>query len=155
LATAPPAAPVPEGDYLLAPRDQVTVQVYGQDDLTRTVRLDQDGNIVLPLIGTVAVGGLTTPAAQERIEEQLKNGGYLINPKVTVAVAEFQGRQYAVAGGVNQPGTYALKSNKIGLMTAISEAHGVRENAEPVAYIVRAKARTDEPQPLRVELSTL
>src|SRR5437867_13015387 len=59
LPAAPPAAPVSEGDYLLAPRDQVTVQVYGQDDLTRTVRLDQDGNIVLPFVGTVAVGGLT------------------------------------------------------------------------------------------------
>jgi polysaccharide export outer membrane protein len=156
---APPAAAATaaasEGDYLLAPRDQIAVQVYGQDDLTRTVRIDQEGNIVLPLIGSVTVGGLTIQAAQERIEAQLKNGGYLLNPKVTVAVAEFQGRQYAVMGGVNQPGTYTLKANQISLMSAISEARGVRDTAEQTAYIVRARPRPDEAQPLRVDLSTM
>jgi len=148
-----PAAP--QEDYLLAPRDQVTIQVYGQDDMTRTVRLDQDGKIVLPLIGAISIGGMTTQAAQERIEAELTKGGYLKNPKVTVAVSEFQGRQYAVMGGVNQPGSYTLRSRQIALTTAISEARGVRENAEQVAYVVRARPRADEPQPLRVDLATL
>src|SRR5262249_40357772 len=109
----------PQEDYLLAPRDQVTIQVYGQDDMTRTVRLDQDGKIVLPLVGAISIGGMTTQAAQERIEAELTKGGYLKNPKVTVAVSEFQGRQYAVMGGVNQPGSYTLRSRQIALTTAI------------------------------------
>lgn len=150
-----PAARGADDDYLLAPRDQVTVQIYGQDDLTRTVRLDHDGKIVLPLVGAVAVGGLTTQAAEDRIENQFLAGGYLKNPKVTVAVTEFQGRQYAVMGGVNQPGSYLLRSRQVSVTTALSEARGVRDSAEQVAYVVRARTRPDEPQPLRVDLAAL
>jgi polysaccharide export outer membrane protein len=160
LQPSAPAAPAAasaavDEEYLLAPRDQVSVQVYGQDDLTRTVRLDQDGKIVLPLIGPISIGGMTTQAAQERIEGELTKGGYLKHPKVTVAVTEFQGRQYAVMGGVNQPGSYTLRSRQVSLATAISEARGVRDNAEQVAYVVRARPRADEPQPLRVDLAGL
>jgi polysaccharide export outer membrane protein len=162
LQPAAPSAAAPaagssavDEEYLLAPRDQVSVQVYGQDDLTRTVRLDQDGKIVLPLIGPISIGGMTTQAAEERIEGELTKGGYLKHPKVTVAVTEFQGRQYAVMGGVNQPGSYTLRSRQVSLATAISEARGVRDNAEQVAYVVRARPRADEPQPLRVDLAGL
>src|SRR5262249_49768182 len=44
-ASAARAASAPEGDYLLAPRDQINVQVYGQEDLTRTVRVDPEGKV--------------------------------------------------------------------------------------------------------------
>src|SRR5436309_2014959 len=92
LPAAPPAS---EGDYTLAPKDQVLVQVFGQEDLTRTVRIDQDGNIVLPMIGAVPVAGGTVVEAQQKIEAALKQGGFLLTPRVTVSVSEYQGRQYA------------------------------------------------------------
>ncbi|PYM53809.1 MAG: hypothetical protein DMD79_25685 [Candidatus Rokuibacteriota bacterium] len=152
LPAAPPAS---EGDYTLAPKDQVLVQVFGQEDLTRTVRIDQDGNIVLPMIGSVAVAGMTVAEASQKIEAALKQGGYLVNPRVTVSVSEYQGRQYAVVGAVNQPGTYPLKTRQTPLLTAISEARGVRENAEPAAYVVRAKPHDGEAQPLQVDLVTM
>ena len=152
LPAAPPAS---EGDYILAPKDQVLVQVFGQEDLTRTVRIDQDGNIVLPMIGAVPVAGGTVVEAQQKIESALKQGGFLLNPRVTVSVSEYQGRQYAVVGAVNQPGTYTLKTRQTPLLTAISEARGVRENAEPAAYVVRAKPHPGEAQPLQVDLVTM
>lgn len=156
LPTPPPSAsPATDGDYPLAPKDQITVQVYGQDDMTRTVRIDQDGSITLPMIGKVPVGGLTVAEAQQKVEAAFKDGGYFLNPRVSIVVTEYQGSQYTVTGAVNQPGTYALRTRQTPLMSAISEARGVRENAEPSAYVVRAKPHPGETQPLQVDLVSL
>src|SRR5262245_33452112 len=100
--SSPPAAAV-EADYKLAPKDQVTVTVYGQDDLTRTLRVSQSGTITLPLLGEVQAAGLSPTELEQKIEGGLR-GRYLVNPRVTVSVAEVQGRQFAVMGAVIRPG---------------------------------------------------
>jgi polysaccharide export outer membrane protein len=142
------------GDYKLAPKDQITVTVLGQDDLTRTVRVSESGTITLPMLGEVAVAGLTPADAEAKITSGLK-GKYLVNPRVTVTVAEYQGRQVSVMGAVTQPGSYSLKTNGTTLLVALSEAKGVREGADRVAYVVRANPRQGEPQPLTVDLDAL
>jgi len=156
---APPAvslapAVASDGDYRLAPKDQVTVTVYGQDDLTRTLRVSQSGTITLPLLGEVEAAGLSATALEQKIEQGLR-GRYLVDPKVTVTVAEFQGRQFAVMGAVNQPGAYPLKSNATTVMLALSEAKGVKDTADRVAYVLRARPRPGEPQPVTVDLKAL
>lgn len=157
---APPPAislePPPEGDYRLAPKDQVVVQVHGHDDLTRTVRISEGGTVPLPLLGDVKVpvAGLTLAEAEAKIKAGLK-GRYLVNPRVTVSVVEFAGRKVAVMGAVQQPGAYALKGNATTVLVALAEARGVRENADRVAYVVRARPRVGEPQPVVVDLGAL
>lgn len=142
------------GDYKLAAKDQITITVHSQDDLTRTVRVSESGTITLPLLGELTVAGLTAAEVEEKITAGLK-GGYLVNPRVTVTVAEYQGRQVSVMGAVQQPGSYALKTNGTTLLVALSEAKGVREGADRVAYVVRAHPRPGEPQPLTVDLDAL
>ncbi|MGH7266669.1 MAG: polysaccharide biosynthesis/export family protein, partial [Candidatus Rokuibacteriota bacterium] len=142
------------GDYKLAPKDQLTVTVHGQDDLTRTVRVSQTGTITLPLLGEVKAAGQTAKALEDAIESGLR-GRYLKHPKVNVAVAEYQGRQVSVLGAVNQPGAYGLKSNATTVLAALSEARGVKDTADRVAYVVRATPRPGEPQPLPVDLEGL
>jgi len=159
---APPPAPAislqpPAGageDYTLAARDEVTVTVLGHKDLTRTVRVSESGTITLPLLGEVPAAGLSTTELERRIETGLRRG-YLLNPRVTVAVAEFQGRQFAVLGSVNQPGAYALKTNYTTVLLALSEANGVKDGADRVAYVLRARPRPGEPQPVAVDLDAL
>ncbi len=143
-----------EGDYKLAPKDQITVTVYGQDDLTRTVRVGQSGTITLPLLGEVEATGLSPTELEQKIEGGLR-GRYLVNPKVTVTVAEFQGRQFSVMGAVNQPGAFPLKTNHTTVLLALSEAKGIKDNADRVAYVLRARPRPGEPQPLSVDLEAL
>jgi polysaccharide export outer membrane protein len=152
----PPSAPsnAPAADYRVAPRDQLSVQVYGQDDLTRTVRVSEAGTITLPLVGEIPVAGLSTREVETRLEGAL-SPAYLRNPKVTVTVTEYLGHQVSVIGAVNQPGAYPFRSNRVSLLQALSEARGVRENADRVAYVVRAAPRSDEPQPLEVDLDAL
>ncbi len=143
------------GDYRLAPKDQITIHVHGQDDLTRTARISEAGTVALPLLGEgQAVAGLTLAEAEAKIAASLK-GRYLVNPGVTLTVVEFAGRQVAVMGAVQQPGSYALKGNATTVLVALAEARGLRENADRVAYVARARPRAGEPQPVVVDLEAL
>jgi polysaccharide export outer membrane protein len=141
-------------DYKLSARDQITVLVLGQKDLTRTVRLNESGSVTLPLVGDLQAAGLSAAELERRIEAKLR-GGYLLNPRVTVTVVEFQGRQVAVLGSVHQPGAVTLKSNYTTMLAALSDAQGVKEGADRIAYVVRARPRPGEPQPLTVDLEAL
>jgi polysaccharide export outer membrane protein len=154
LGGGPISAAAPAADYRVASRDQLSVQVYGQDDLTRTVRVSENGTITLPLIGEIPVAGLSPREIETTLEKAL-SPAYLRNPRVTVAVSEYQGHQISVIGAVNQPGAFPFRSNQVSLLQALSEAHGVRENADRVAYVVRAVPRPDEAQPLEVDLDAL
>ena len=98
--------------------------------------------------------GLSPAELEQKVEGGLR-GKYLVNPRVTVSVAEFQGRQFAVMGAVNQPGSFPLKTNSTTVMLALSEAKGVKDTADRIAYILRARPRPDEPQPLAVDLEAL
>jgi polysaccharide biosynthesis/export protein len=159
LPPAPPVSlqpppPTPDEDYKLAAKDQLTVTVFGQKDLTRTVRVNQSGMITLPLLGEIQAAGLSPAELERRVEGGLR-GRYLVNPRVTVNVSEYGGRQFAVMGAVNQPGAFALKSNYTTVMVALSEAKGVKDGADRIAYVLRARPRVGEPQPVTVDLDAL
>jgi polysaccharide export outer membrane protein len=153
VSLAPPGR-AGAGDYRLAPRDQVTIAVHGQDDLTRTVRVAESGTITLPMLGEMKAAGMSSTELEHAITAGLK-GRYLVDPKVNVTVSEYQGRQVSVMGAVNQPGAIALRANYTTALLALSEARGVRDTADRVAFVVRAHPRDGEPQPLPQDLEAL
>jgi polysaccharide export outer membrane protein len=143
-----------EGDYRLAPKDSIGVQVLGQEELTRTVRVSDAGSVTLPLLDEVPLAGLTLAEAEAKITAGLK-GRYLMNPRVTVRVVEYAGRQVSVVGAVGMPGAYPLKSNVTTVLEALAEARGVRENGDRVAYVMRGRPREGEQQPVVIDLDAL
>jgi polysaccharide export outer membrane protein len=155
---APPAVSLErplEGDYRLAPKDQITIQIHGHDDLTRTARISEGGTVSLPLLREpLELANLTLSEAEAKVVASLK-GRYLVNPRATITVGEYAGRQVSVMGAVQQPGAYALRGNASTLLVALAEARGLRENADRVAYVARARPRSGEPQPVIVDLDTL
>jgi polysaccharide export outer membrane protein len=154
MVSLQPPPPVSEEDYKLAAKDQIAVTVFGQKDLTRTVRVSQAGTVTLPLLGELQAAGLSPAELERRIEDGLR-GRYLVSPRANVSVSEFGGRQFAVMGAVNQPGAFALKSNHTTVMVALSEAKGVKDGADRIAYVLRARPRVGEPQPVTVDLDAL
>jgi polysaccharide export outer membrane protein len=142
------------GDYRLAPGDRISLQVHGQPDLARVLLVSQAGTVTVPLVGEVAVGGRSTAEVERAIADGLQ-GRYLQDPRVTVAVTEYRGRQVAVMGAVSAPGPYPLRTNATTLLAALSQAGGVREGADRLAYLVRTRPRAGEPQPLAVDLDAL
>src|SRR5918994_7798116 len=81
-------APAPPADYVVGPQDELSIVVFGEADLTKTVALDADGTFDYPYIGRVKAGGLTARRIGEEIAKRLKET-YYVNPQVSVGVTKF------------------------------------------------------------------
>ncbi len=103
---AAPAIAQPE--YLLAPGDILKISVFKNPDLSLDVRVSESGVIGYPLIGSVPVKGLTLPAAEGKIAQMLRDGGFVVNPQVNILLTEGFGNLVSVIGEVNKPGRYSV-----------------------------------------------
>lgn len=94
--------------HTLALADRVRVAVYQEEDLTTVTRIDARGRVNLPLIGEIAIGGMTIVDAQGAVENAYKDGRYLRNPQVTISVEEYAPREVSIQGRIRNPGRYTL-----------------------------------------------
>ena len=72
------------------------------------VRVSADGDVTLPMIGSVRAAGRTPTELEGEIARRLVAGGILRAPQVSVQVAEHRSRVVAVIGSVERPGLYPL-----------------------------------------------
>ena len=123
---APRAVPVPRSpstrDYRIGTEDLLEIQVFGVDQLSRTVRVNSMGFVSLPLIGNIEVGGLTAQDAENAIATRLADA-YLQNPQVSLFIKEYTNQRVTVEGAVNKPGIYPLRGETT-LLRTIAMAGG-------------------------------
>ncbi len=93
--------------YVVSPGDLLEISVYGVPDLTQKARVNTDGDVDLPLVNYVHVGGLHLEDAQSKIEQALRAGNYVKNPHVTLLVTEY-GSGAELLGEVGHPGIYPV-----------------------------------------------
>jgi polysaccharide export outer membrane protein len=120
----------------LGPGDSVTIQVYGQPDMTTTAYVADDGTVRVPLAGAVQVGGTTPIEAAQRIQQALKNGGYFVDPHVTVTLVQTRSERVSVLGQVRQPGSYPIDPNT-SVFDLLAQAGGETDNGADVVYVRR------------------
>jgi protein involved in polysaccharide export with SLBB domain len=123
----PPAQPVEVTSGLTA-GDVFEVRVFGQDHLGGTFQVQEDGTIVVPLLGPVDIDGKTKAEAAQLLEK-LFGDGYLRDPHVTVVMTERENLEVSVLGQVQRPGTFPY-AEKLTLVQAISEAGGLNDLAQ-------------------------
>jgi len=92
----------------LAPGFLLNIQVYDEPDLSAHVRIDNEGNISMPFLKTLHVGGDTVAQAKETIENKFRNDGILKNPQITIDVEQFATTSVTVMGEVANPGKVEL-----------------------------------------------
>jgi polysaccharide biosynthesis/export protein len=109
---------------VIHPGDQVNIQVYGQQSLSQTVTVMQDGTIEYPLIGRLQIGGKTIDAATAQVRTKLAE--YVRNPSVSIAITQFAQPDVLVLGDVKNPGKYQLRSDAR-VSDAIAAAGGLAE----------------------------
>lgn len=115
-------------DYRIGPNDVLNVTVFQVKDLSlEKVVVDANGQILLPLVGTVAAGGRTASELSSEIARRLGEK-YLQDPQVTVLVTEAASQQITVGGAVTQPGVFPVKGRTT-LLQAIALARGTNNNA--------------------------
>lgn len=145
-ATASPAPPA----YLLGPNERVTINVYGEDDLSREYTISPGGTISLPLIGDVVAQGRTADDLRAEIQNRLANG-FLNKPAVTVMISGF--RNFYILGEVNKPGDYAYE-NGLTVTQAVAEAAGYTYRAAKRYAFVKHEGETKETR-IRIEPNML
>lgn len=102
------------GDYQLGSADLLKITVFNYPDLSAEVRVSESGNITFPLLGQVAVKGLSTRDVETLLTSRLSEGGFINRAQVAVLVAEYQSQKISVMGQVAKPGQYALtQANKV------------------------------------------
>ena len=126
-----------EPAYKIGPQDLLKIDVWKEDQLTRTVPVRPDGKITLPLLNDVQAAGLTPMELAGVISEQLKK--YINNPQVTVSVTEINSRRVYVTGEVSKAGAYALLP-RMTVLQALSSSGGFTQFARVKnIYVLRTE----------------
>lgn len=94
--------------YIIGPEDVLTIDVWREAALSRTVPVRMDGKISLPLIDEVKAAGLTPLQLKEVLIQRLKE--FIDDPVVSVIVTEANSYKVYVTGQVRTPGVYRLRS---------------------------------------------
>ena len=116
----------PSFPFILGTGDEITVNVWRNDDLNRTVQIDPSGNIYLPLAGEIQASGLTISQLRGKIVSGLSK--YIIDPQVDINVSGLKSNRVHVLGEVKSPGTFPLDTRMLA-WEAISKAGGFTNDA--------------------------
>src|SRR5882724_4319369 len=94
-------------EYVLQPGDQLEVSVYHVPELAHTVTVRPDGYVSLQILNDVKASGLTVPEFDAELSRLYSER--LVNPEVTVIVANPRGAVVYVVGDVNRPGPVSVR----------------------------------------------
>ena len=122
-------------EYKIGPKDLLEISVFGLNELNQTVRVSEDGKITLPLVGEVAVDGLTKSELEKKLTTLLE-AKYLQNPQVTIFIKEYQSKRVSVMGAVGKPGDYELLGRQT-LLQILSQAGGLTRDAAKEIIVMR------------------
>lgn len=153
VATTGAAGAAVAAEYRLAPGDLVRVQVYQNPDLSLELRVGDGGLVSYPLLGNIALGGLTVQAAEARIADGLRSGNFVKQPQVTLLVMQVRGNQVSVLGQVQKAGRYPLESPDVRLTDLLATAGGVTTTGADL--VVLTGTRDGKPIRLEVDLPML
>jgi len=125
-------------EYRLGPQDLIEISVFQVQELTRSVRVNAQGMITLPLLGQVRAGGLTANELEAVLTTKLSEN-LLQDPQVSVFVKEFVSQRVVIDGNVVKIGAYPLQG-KTTLLQAIAMAGGLDPLADPsTVHVFRDK----------------
>jgi protein involved in polysaccharide export with SLBB domain len=127
---------------VIGPTDVFEVRVHLEEELSGEFRVDGDGTIGYPLLGTLKVDGLSPAGVSGVIRDGLADG-YLLDPQVTVLLKEQNSRKVSMLGEVTRPGRYAYRDGMT-LVEAIAEAGGTTVSAVLVAVILTRHVKGEE-----------
>jgi polysaccharide biosynthesis/export protein len=112
------------GDYKIGAEDLLRVDVFDHPELSVQARVSASGNMTLPLVGPIAVKGMTARELEQSLVTRLNDGGFVRKPQVTVLVVEYLSQKVSVLGQVAKPGQYSLTTSNT-VRDLIAQAGGL------------------------------
>ena len=132
--------------YTLSPGDILSIQLWAYPDITPVshtgvtntqaaqaagFRIDQQGNVLFPLVGSVKAEGKTLQQFTQELQRKLAK--YLKHPDALVRVISYESRNFSIIGNVTKSGQYYLNDQPTSLYTALGLAGGVNLNGDNTA----------------------
>lgn len=140
-----PAVQAHDNSFVIGANDVLSINVWKEPDISRSVPVRSDGKISLPLAGEVQAAGLTPLKLEQDIASKLQS--FISEPEVTVIVQQINSQKFNILGMVTRPGSYSL-TNSSTVLDAIAAAGGFRDFAkEKSIYILRQNANGTERMP--------
>jgi polysaccharide export outer membrane protein len=141
VSAAPPEAIQPI--QKVGPDDLLSISVANAPELTRSFRVSGDGTLSLPMLRKrLLVSGKDTPEIEKEVADELSAEQILVQPVVSVSVAEFRSRPVSVVGAVHHPITFQATGNMT-LMDALAKADGLAETAGTDILLTHAREPGD------------
>ena len=128
---------IANADYVLGPGDQITLVVNGLEDQynEKVFRIDESGEVTLPLVGRIHASGLTTALLEHDLQARLS--AVLKDPIVVVRISSFGSQPVSVLGAVRNPGIVQLQGRKT-LFEVLSLAGGLQPEAGFIVQVSRS-----------------
>jgi len=122
------------GDYRIGPQDLLDINIFEAPELNRTVRVSENGEVSLPLLGGIHVVRLTARELENTLAAKLRE--FLKNPHVSVMVTAIESHPVSVIGEVNKPGVFQVRGSKT-LLEMLSMAQGLAPDAGDEVLVMR------------------
>jgi polysaccharide export outer membrane protein len=124
----------------VSPLDLLDITVLDAPEFTLTLRVSEQGQISLPLIGVLPAAGRTPHELEAELAGRLR-GTYMVDPQVTVFLKEAAVDPIYVVGEVNQPGAFTPSgSHRLSVLQAVALARGTKPGASQAAVVIRTAA---------------
>jgi len=124
-----------DNSFVIGNDDVLLINVWKEQEISKSVPVRSDGKISLPLVGEVQAAGQTPLKLEQAIADKLKN--YISDPEVTVIVQQINSQKFNILGQITKPGSYPL-TNSPTLLDAIAIAGGFRDFAKKKSiYVLR------------------
>jgi polysaccharide export outer membrane protein len=136
-----------ERDIVLTVGDMISIKLFSDGEYNNSVRINNDGTVLLPLIGIIHLEGLTVTQAERLLEETLSTDGMYRNPQITLQITEGPNAVVTIVGEAH--GVLPVVGSKR-LLDVLSQAGGLPPTASHVITINRPGV----PQPIVVDLGT-
>ena len=148
-AQAPKGIASEVAEYRLGPGDTVSVKVFQEADLTGEYFVGPNGEISMPLAGSIQVAGLTTTELAAAVADRLSNG-YIDDANVVAEIAKF--RPYYIFGEVEDAGEYPYSAG-LTISRAVATAGGYTYRAKK-SFVYIQRAGSDKEEKVKVTFSS-
>lgn len=127
------------GTYVIGVGDLIAVQVYDNDKVSTRSRVRSDGKIAMPLVNDVLIAGRTPSQAAQDVEKALRDGRFILTPRVNIVVEDIPAVRVTVLGAVARAGNLSLDQGA-GVAEALAGAGGLTEFAHKDRIFVLRKS---------------
>jgi polysaccharide export outer membrane protein len=115
--------------YRIKPGDVLDIYVWGEERLSRDIKVLPDGTISFPLVGQINAANKLPRDVEAEITAGLRPKYRDTVPQVTVSVKEAVGMQFSIVGKVKQPGAFTT-GRYVNILEAVALAGGPAEFAD-------------------------